>query len=191
MHARAHGHHPWEFDCMGPRGRHHHGPPPWFMHFMGPPPRAERGEVRYLILDALKDQPRHGYEVIQTIEQRSGGSYRPSPGTIYPTLQMLEEMGQVAAQRQGDKTVYAITEAGLAELAEHQDEVDDAYQRLGGGTDWFSDFDFQGMGSRLRRLMQSLKGAVRRGQLGKSELQAVAKVIDEAVERIEKILDRG
>src|SRR5688572_13142118 len=70
------------------------GTRPWWARVMGdPPPRAERGEIRYLVLDAIKERPRHGYEVIQHIEQRTGGSYRPSPGVIYPTLQMLEELG--------------------------------------------------------------------------------------------------
>lgn len=61
-----------------------------------PPPRAERGEIRYLVLDAIKERPRHGYEIIQHIEERAGGTYRPSPGVIYPTLQMLEELGHAS-----------------------------------------------------------------------------------------------
>src|SRR5499427_9939410 len=70
------------------------GPPPGFGDwFGGPPPRAERGGVRYLVLDTLAERPRHGYEIIQAIEERSGGAYRPSPGVVYPTLQMLEELG--------------------------------------------------------------------------------------------------
>jgi hypothetical protein len=68
------------------RGRHHphppHGPPPWlFELFGGRKRRAERGEVRYLILDALREQPRHGYEIIQTIADKTSGTYKPSPGT--------------------------------------------------------------------------------------------------------------
>src|SRR4051794_14383715 len=64
--------------------------------FMGErPPRAERGGVRYLVLDAVRETPRHGYEIMAAIEERSGGAYRPSPGVVYPTLQMLEEFGHV------------------------------------------------------------------------------------------------
>lgn len=191
MHGNCHHGNHWEFSWMRNRGRHPHGPPPWFMHFMGPPPRAERGEVRYLILDALKDHACHGYEVIQTIEQRSGGQYRPSPGTIYPTLQLLVEMGSVRALQRDDKTVYEITDAGRAELAEHQAEVDDAYQRLGGGADWFEEFDFQAVGERVRRLAQALKRAFRRGQMGQAQISAVAKVIDDAIQRIEEILNKA
>src|SRR5258707_4546330 len=111
----------WEFGYRHPGGgargwgsRRHGmgGPPAWFGDwFGGPPPRAERGEVRYLVLDALAQRPRHGYEVIQAIEERSGGAYRPSPGVIYPTLQMLEELGHAELSTQEGRQVYSITEA--------------------------------------------------------------------------------
>src|SRR6187399_1319871 len=75
-------------------GRMGFGLRPWWAGAMDEPtPRAERGEIRFLVLDAIREQSRHGYEVIQHIEQRAKGSYRPSPGVIYPTLQMLEELG--------------------------------------------------------------------------------------------------
>src|SRR5262245_1399993 len=110
-------HGPWGWGWVG--GRHGHGGrrwgppppprppfPPWFFDMFGErPPRAERGEVRLLILDALSDKGRHGYDVIQTIGERSGGTYRPSPGTIYPTLQMLEEMGHVRVVEQDGRKV--------------------------------------------------------------------------------------
>src|SRR4051794_6060728 len=65
----------------------------WNEWFRGPAPRAERGTVRWLVLDAIASQPRHGYEIIQAIGDKSGGAYKPSPGVVYPTLQMLEELG--------------------------------------------------------------------------------------------------
>src|SRR5690242_16446758 len=92
----------------GPRGGR-----PWWAEAMGePPPRAERGGVRFLVLEAIAQQPRHGYEIIQHIEQRAGGSYRPSPGVIYPTLQMLEELQHARVVDQDGRKVYAITDAG-------------------------------------------------------------------------------
>ena len=125
MHTTQSCHEPWGGFWMG--GRHkgpfgwHHGPPPWLFELVGGSARAEKGEVRYFILDAIKDQPRHGYDIIQTIEKRSGGSYRPSAGTIYPTLQMLEEMDHVQSSKEGKRTVYEITEEGKADLEEHED----------------------------------------------------------------------
>src|SRR5215467_15016270 len=92
-------HHRWGDDwSMGGRGwGRAHGANwwsgPWSEWMRGRPPRAERGTVRWLVLDAIAAQPRHGYEVIQAIAERSRGAYKPSPGVIYPTLQMLEEMG--------------------------------------------------------------------------------------------------
>ena len=82
------------------------GSRPWWAEAMAePPPRAERGGVRYLVLEAIANQPRHGYEIIQHIEQRASGSYRPSPGVIYPTLQMLEELEHARVVEQDGRKV--------------------------------------------------------------------------------------
>lgn len=179
---------PWPGFHMGAwRHPRPHRPPPWFADMMGPPPRVGRGEVRYLILDAIKDQPRHGYEIIQTIADRSKGSYRPSPGTIYPTLQMLDEMGLVKTRQRDERTQYEITEAGLAELAAHQDELDESYDRLGGGDDWSELFDLEEMGRQFRRMMRAIGKSFRRGRIGGKEMKSIYKVIEEAVDKIEKI----
>jgi len=174
---------------FGSGSRHpHHGPPPWlFELFGGRKRRAERGEVRYLILDALRKQQRHGYEIIQTIAEKTGGAYKPSPGTVYPTLQMLEEMGHVTSHKKAGKRVYEITEEGLADLAEHQDEVDDAYDRLGPDLDVDEWDQFLGLFERIPRLMRAVGRAFRRGRLDAGQLAAVKKVIDEAADRIEDI----
>src|SRR5205085_250597 len=72
-------------------------------------PRADRGVVRYLILDAVVEIARHGYEIMAAIETKSRNAYRPSPGVVYPTLQMLEELGHVRVTTKEDKKIYAIT----------------------------------------------------------------------------------
>ena len=79
-------------------------------------PRMRRGDIRIALLSALTDGPGHGYELIQRLEQRSDGRWRPSPGSVYPTLQLLEDSGFVTATQQDDKRVFAITEAGQMEL---------------------------------------------------------------------------
>ena len=61
---------------------------------------------RYILLDALRDGPKHGYEIIKTLEERSGGKYVPSPGTVYPTLQYLEDQGLVRATEEADRRIY-------------------------------------------------------------------------------------
>lgn len=80
--------------------------------------RMRRGDTRIALLGALADGPAHGYELIQRLEERTRGMWRPSPGSVYPTLQMLEEQGLIRGEQRDDKRVYAITEAGTAELQE-------------------------------------------------------------------------
>jgi DNA-binding PadR family transcriptional regulator len=72
----------------------------------------QKGDLKYVILELIKDTPRHGYDIIRELEEQSHGLYKPSPGVIYPTLQMLEEMGYASSTEQEGKKVYAITESG-------------------------------------------------------------------------------
>jgi DNA-binding PadR family transcriptional regulator len=88
------------------------------------PGRARRGDIKYLILETLVDGPRHGYDIITELEQRSGGKYRPSPGSVYPTLQLLEEGGFVWGQSAEGKRIFTITEAGRELLASKPAEAE-------------------------------------------------------------------
>ncbi|WP_336322489.1 PadR family transcriptional regulator [Streptomyces lavendofoliae] len=74
--------------------------------------RARRGDVRASILALLKDRPMHGYEMIQEIAERSGGAWRPSPGSVYPTLQLLEDEGLITSRSEGGKKLFTLTDAG-------------------------------------------------------------------------------
>ncbi|HLU09280.1 MAG TPA: PadR family transcriptional regulator [Oceanobacillus sp.] len=93
----------------GPSGRGGHG------RF-----RQRRGDIKFVLLELLKDEPHHGYELIKAIEERTGGFYRPSAGAIYPTLQLLEEEGSVTSEMIDDKRVYTITDAGRKLLEERK-----------------------------------------------------------------------
>jgi DNA-binding PadR family transcriptional regulator len=88
----------------------------------------QKGDLKYVILDLLKDKPRHGYDIIRELEELSYGFYKPSPGVIYPTLQMLEEMGYASSIEQEGKRVYSITEEGLKFL-ENQSSIADGVRR--------------------------------------------------------------
>ena len=88
------------------------------------PPVFSHGSLRLYLLSLLAERPRHGYELIQALSDRFGGTYSPSAGTIYPRLSKLEEEGLVTKSTDGRKTVYEITDAGRAELAARQDELD-------------------------------------------------------------------
>jgi DNA-binding PadR family transcriptional regulator len=174
----------------GPFGRPGRSGRPDFSEFFGgPPPRADRGVVRYLILDAIAKQPRHGYEIIQSIEERSGGTYRPSPGVIYPTLQMLEELGHARVEEHEARKVYAITADGRRDLDVNADDVRDFYDNAGDAS-WedFAD-DLRDLSSRIGRMFKAIGRSARRGRLTPSTIKKLHAVLDEAVAKIEAIVD--
>jgi DNA-binding PadR family transcriptional regulator len=112
----AFGFGPRGFFGRGPRHRRHR----WF----------ESGDMKYVILKLVKDKPRHGYEVMKELEEQLQGCYSPSPGTVYPTLQWLEDEGLVVGKDVDGKKVYEITDAGRRFLEEHRDVVDDIFDRV-------------------------------------------------------------
>ena len=88
------------------------------------------GELRLIVLSLLAESPRHGYELIKALEERSSGFYSPSPGVIYPTLTYLEEAGHALSTADGNKKVYAITDAGRAYLEENRVEAEAILARI-------------------------------------------------------------
>jgi DNA-binding PadR family transcriptional regulator len=89
------------------------------------------GDLRLIALALIAEQPRHGYEIIKVLEEKTAGWYSPSPGIVYPTLTYLEEAGYVTAQADGAKKLYTITDEGRAYLDENRDFVDAVLERLG------------------------------------------------------------
>ena len=90
-----------------------------------------QGDLRLIALALIAEQPRHGYEIIKVLEDKTAGWYSPSPGIVYPTLTYLEEAGYLTAEVEGAKKRYAITEEGRAHLEENRDFVDAVLERLG------------------------------------------------------------
>jgi DNA-binding PadR family transcriptional regulator len=91
----------------------------------------EQGDLKLVILRLLEEKPRHGYEIIKELESRSSGAYSPSPGTVYPTLTMLEDLGYArAVPEEGGKKIYEITEEGKKHLAEHSSTVNDVFEKF-------------------------------------------------------------
>jgi DNA-binding PadR family transcriptional regulator len=110
---------------MGGRRVHVGGGDPfgwWGRAFREGGPRVRRGDVKWALLELLSERPRHGYDLIKELEARYGGLYRPSPGAVYPTLQMLEDGGYVTSEAVDGKRIYTITDAGRALLDEHRRE---------------------------------------------------------------------
>ena len=89
-----------------------------------------QGDLRLLALALIAEQPRHGYEIIKVLEEKTAGWYSPSPGIVYPTLTYLEEAGYVTAQAEGSKKLYTITDEGRAYLDQNRDFVDAVLERL-------------------------------------------------------------
>ena len=91
----------------------------------------EQGDLKYVILQLLDEKPRHGYEIIKALEERFGGMYSPSAGTVYPTLTLLEDLGYARVTvEEGGKKVYSITDEGRAYLAQNRSAVDDIFERI-------------------------------------------------------------
>jgi DNA-binding PadR family transcriptional regulator len=147
-HQGRHAHHHGKHHGHGPFGRNKWGggwTPPWLQEeWQGPQffamrrgrgpfghggpfgPGGEggrffgRGDIKFVLLELLQERPMHGYEMIKALEEKTGGFYTPSPGSVYPTLQMLEDGGMVTSAEVEGKKVYTITDAGRASLAERQ-----------------------------------------------------------------------
>jgi DNA-binding PadR family transcriptional regulator len=180
----------WKRKILEMHQRDRHGPfGDWGDFFREPAPRADRGTVRYLVLDALQVEPRHGYEILRVITEKSGGVYRPSPGVIYPTLQMLEELGHIQLTQREERKVYAITAEGRTELASHTDEVKEFYESSSDqGVDG-REGDLRHLAQRFRRLLHLFKRSLRRGRLAPSKIRRVRTVLDQAIDQLEELLE--
>jgi DNA-binding PadR family transcriptional regulator len=104
----------------------------WGRHWERSARMFAKGGLKYLLLDLLQERPRHGYDLIRALEERCGGLYTPSAGAVYPTLQMLEDMGAVTSTQQDGRRVYTITDAGRRLLEEHRDIVGEVHERVRG-----------------------------------------------------------
>jgi len=146
----------------------------------------QKGDLKYVILDLIKDKPRYGYEIIRILEEHSHGFYAPSPGAVYPTLQLLEELGYVTATQQDGKKVYAITEEGRRFLAEREHVAEDIKRNI---KDWWSPeihIEFHQMMHELGGLGRSLGRLSRRTDAEK--LKRIRDVILRAKNDIETVL---
>ncbi|MFY1675982.1 MULTISPECIES: PadR family transcriptional regulator [unclassified Streptomyces] len=110
------------------------GPGPWGGRGRGGPRgRARRGDVRASLLALLRSRPMHGYEMIQEIAERSDGAWKPSPGSVYPTLQLLEDEGLIVSESEGGKKLYSLTEQGRAAA---EDGPEAPWEEASRGVDW-------------------------------------------------------
>jgi DNA-binding PadR family transcriptional regulator len=168
-------------------GRHHRSAGPLFGHG---PRFFERGGIKFAILELLKDKPRHGYDIIREMEERSGGFYSPSPGAVYPTLQALEDQDLVSATTEEGKRVYAITEAGTAYLDTHKDQAAGHRERWeshwgpGGGAEARESVDS------IRSALSEVRRAIRESASDPGKLKEIDALLRDAVAKIRAIAVR-
>lgn len=168
---------------------------PWGGKGRGGPRRRtqmfESGEIRFVILRLLKEQPRHGYEVMKAMEEKMAGCYSPSAGTVYPTLQLLEDEGYVRAVETDGKKVYHLTPEGEKYLEAHRDFLDEIIERV---RDTVRDYTGGGIGevqSAFARLAGvTFKRAWRRGPEDPA-LHRVSEILKKATADIEEVWNGG
>src|SRR5216684_7169568 len=153
-----------------------------FGFFAGPGRFFGPGEVRLALLSLLADEPLHGYELMKRLEQRSGGIYRASAGTIYPTLQQLEDEGLIVSEALNGKRVYKLTEDGRRELGERDETVRQIWRRARRWEDWRSAMDPDAA---------EIRGPAER--LVKAAFRVVAgeRASERRIERVREILQRA
>ncbi|MFP5365871.1 PadR family transcriptional regulator [Pseudarthrobacter phenanthrenivorans] len=145
--------------------------------------RAGKGEVRAAVLALLAERPMHGYQIIREIEERSGGSWKPSAGSVYPTLQLLADEGSITAEESNGRKIYSLTEAGRAEAADQQGASPWAAAGTPPGA---------GFGSLPRAGVELAQATAQVGRSGSPEqVQQAVAVLDEARRRIYAILAQG
>lgn len=168
------------FGSWGPRERHR------WRGGRRRPQMFEAGELRLVILRLLKERPRHGYDIIKALEERMAGCYTPSAGTVYPTLQLLEDQGLVRAEEVDGKRIYHITPAGEALLEERRGELDEIIDRV---RETVRDFAGGAMGELNKAFGQvasrTFREAFRRGP-GDPAVRRVAEILRRAAEEIER-----
>ncbi|MBB3860863.1 DNA-binding PadR family transcriptional regulator [Novosphingobium hassiacum] len=145
------------------------------------------GELRLLLLHLVAEQPRHGYDLIRAVGDLAGGEYAPSPGVVYPTLALLVDEGLIAEEvGEGPRKAFAVTEAGRAELAARQAEIDTIVARLKEVGDQRERSD----SPPVRRAMGNLHAVLRNRAVAGFEPEAahaIADILDEAARKIERL----
>ena len=147
-----------------------------------------QGELRLALLALIAENPSHGYELIKGIEEMTGGAYAPSPGAVYPTLQLLEDEGAIAeADAEGSKKPYAVTPQGETELEERKTEVAELMRRLGRHGERTTTVRSHDVFRAMGNLGSVLKNRAKAGKLDESTINQIVDMIDEMAKRIERL----
>ena len=193
---------PWDDPRAGrPRGGPQSwsaGPPPWIQNLIGlvhsggtatRTPKVRRGDVRAAILDVLAVEPMNGYQIIQQIAERSGGAWKPSPGSVYPTVQQLEDEGLVEGTAADGRRLLRLTDEGRAYVEEHPDELAATWRAF----DEAAEAERSGSGPDLKAAIGQVVGAVWQvATTGTKQQQAeAAEVLADTKRRLYALLAEG
>jgi DNA-binding PadR family transcriptional regulator len=140
----------------------------------------KQGQVRLALLSLIQEKAGHGYELMKRLEERSGGTYKASAGTVYPVLQQLEDEGLIKVQEEDGKKIYHLTDAGAEEMLLHEDAIDGIWKRATGWKDWGAN-----MGPESAEIWGSW------GRLTKAAFKAAARSDFEQTEKIREVLDKA
>ncbi|AXC09840.1 Transcriptional regulator, PadR family [Acidisarcina polymorpha] len=147
----------------------------------------DNGDLRFVILKLIADKPRYGYDIIKAIEERLGGSYAPSPGVVYPTLTLLEELGYVTVTTgEGTKKLHTITPEGTAALETNKAAVDGLFERMDQAGAAFG----RGRAPQIMRAVENFRMALRlktsQGSLSEEQVRKIVEAIDAAARQVEQ-----
>jgi DNA-binding PadR family transcriptional regulator len=177
----------WGFEGFGdswwghsPRGRG---------HWRGRAARLfEQGDLKYVILRLLEEKPRHGYDIIKELESRFGGTYAPSPGTVYPTLTMLEDLGYArVVPEEGGKKIYEITDEGRKHLAEHSTTVNDIFARIANFVEGFTEAPMVELNQAFSQLARATYKTATSDLRDIERLKALKAIIQRAAEEVDAL----
>ncbi|MEL7032047.1 MAG: PadR family transcriptional regulator [Pseudomonadota bacterium] len=140
----------------------------------------DHGDLRLLILSLIAEQPRHGYDLIAEIEARTGGTYKPSPGVMYPALAVIQDMGLAKVKKEDGKNVYYITEDGEAELEDRAETLIKIEERLEALANPDSDLDPSDVRAASQRLRHTLFEAVSQAWPNTSDYEAIVSILNQA-----------
>jgi DNA-binding PadR family transcriptional regulator len=147
-----------------------------------------KGDIKYVILDLIKDKPSYGYEIMHSLEEQFHGFYSPSAGSVYPTLQMLEDMGYVSPSERDGKKVYTITDEGKKFLTEHRESMHRVKSHM---RNWREDSDREELRDTFYDLRKVVRLVSRKTRhLDTDKLKKIREIVDQAYRHIEQIIEK-
>ena len=151
----------------------------------------ESGELRLVLLKLISEQPRHGYDLIRAVEELTGGEYAPSPGVVYPTLTLLQDMGLIdEAAGEGPRKPFQVTDEGRAHLAERDEEVEALFERLRDLAPRGENAAGPAIGRAVKNLMTALGHRLKAEGFDEDLFLEIAAILDEAAQKIERVKRR-